>query len=1056
MKRTISILISVLVFLLFSFEIYGQAFEGWHYPLYLSNMSYWHSRIPVVVKNYSDRDASGESLMMKIGQEEGLLNLVGENASALRVVDSAGIELLWRITSPDKKIITDGIIPNGSEFTLPVTVKSGKSEIYYIYYDNPAAWPTGQVLDEKWRKRIMGQNDTGPNIEYLQWIIKPVQTVLLKEAGKNENWPDGEKWDIRVPIKRFNFENNTNERQLPVYVNMEQVFLRLHGKVDQNTPIQIGRSGINQYFRFENALVFDSRESPLSEQTTYAYFAGKDKQVVKNSLLDFSAWYNDKRNLVKNPGILQGENNWERIKSVAFPGKSVQDITKNGETGGQSLMLSNSAGNKKDEIGWMQSITVKPGHVYMYGAMVKCADISEGISIKMAFKRDNRDSLSREIRSDKINGTKDWTVISGIFTAPQDTVEARMSLVLSEPGTAWFKGMFVMEVVEGYSGSMFFEQREAMELEKLTAWPVNAIVKVFYEDLPPEKIGLARITAAGNETEPLQIALRSPLDCRNMKVVVSSPEDKNGKKLDQLTTCVVGYVPIDYPSNYYEKKVPYWYLKYPAESIGSDGWSGFWPDPLLPHNTFNLDANKTQPIWIEVTVPEGTKGGDYYGIIRIFKEDTIVKEIPWTVHVWNFSLPQKNTFGAVYDIRSERDMPEPLPDLTHNIVSKSDLQKMTLSIMAKHRISSGEITPVPKVNLKDGRADIDFSEYDKAAAYYFDELKNPYAYLPNGLFYLFGWAFPPSDKYNEKPYPGEYPYKDADRAKLRPEYKKAYQLVLKTFWDHLKEKGWADRFLLYLSDEPHEADNNNGKSNDITIQMKALCEMIHEVDPKIPIYVSTWWYRPEWQGYIDVWGLGYNGEGDYGNYVTAEDMQHITQSGGRIWYTTDGNFCTETPYMALERLMPWFGFKYGAEAYEFWGVNWLTYNPYKYGWHSYIFESQAPGEESWKRYPNGDGFIIYPGKPIGQNEPVASIRLKQVREGAEDYEYLALLSRLIKQSESKGQQTETAKNALQQAINLVNIPCAMGRYSTKILKSPDEVLRIREQVGESIEELIIK
>ena len=131
------------------------------------------------------------------------------------------------------------------------------------------------------------------------------------------------------------------------------------------------------------------------------------------------------------------------------------------------------------------------------------------------------------------------------------------------------------------------------------------------------------------------------------------------------------------------------------------------------------------------------------------------------------------------------------------------------------------------------------------------------------------------------------------------------------------------------------------------------------------------------------------------HYVTAEDMQQITRSGGRIWYTTDGNFCTETPYLALERLLPWFGYKYGAEAYEFWGVNWLTYNPYKYGWHSYIFESQAPGEESWKRYPNGDGYVIYPGKPIGEDGLIGSIRLKQVREGAEDYEYLTLLGNLI-------------------------------------------------------------
>jgi hypothetical protein len=431
--------------------------------------------------------------------------------------------------------------------------------------------------------------------------------------------------------------------------------------------------------------------------------------------------------------------------------------------------------------------------------------------------------------------------------------------------------------------------------------------------------------------------------------------------------------------------------------------------------------------------------------------NTLLKELPWTVHVWNFSLPVRNSFGALYDYRSVHRMPESDKLPARDKISGNDLRNMYLAFMAKHLVSSGEINPVPEVNYKDGKINIDFTEYDKAASYYFDQLKNSFAYLPVRIFYLFGWAFPPSEKFGEKPYPGEYPYKEADRSELRPQYIKAYQLVLKTFWDHLKEKGWAGRYILYLSDEPHEAENNNSKSNDINIQMKALCNMIHEVDPKIPIYVSTWWYRPEWKGHIDVWGLGFNGEGDYGNYVTAEDMQQITSSGGRIWYTTDGNFCTETPYLAVERLLPWFGYKYGAEAYEFWGVNWLTYNPFKYGWHSYIAESQAPGEKSWKRYPNGDGYVIYPGEPIGQDGLVASIRLKQVREGAEDYEYLAILGKLIEEAGAKGQLVNEAQKAMQKALDIVNIPCAMGRYSTRILKDPDAVFAAREELARNIE-----
>src|SRR5262249_42223366 len=47
---------------------------------------------------------------------------------------------------------------------------------------------------------------------------------------------------------------------------------------------------------------------------------------------------------------------------------------------------------------------------------------------------------------------------------------------------------------------------------------------------------------------------------------------------------------------------------------------------------------------------------------------------------------------------------------------------------------------------------------------------------------------------------------------------------------------------------------------------------------------------------------------------------------------------------------------------------------------------------------NGDGTLFYPGRPdrIGGHSdvPIESIRLKLIREGLEDYEYLALLAKV--------------------------------------------------------------
>ena len=147
-------------------------------------------------------------------------------------------------------------------------------------------------------------------------------------------------------------------------------------------------------------------------------------------------------------------------------------------------------------------------------------------------------------------------------------------------------------------------------------------------------------------------------------------------------------------------------------------------------------------------------------------------------------------------------------------------------------------------------------------------------------------------------------------------------------------------------------------------------------------------------------------------------------------------------------------------------MNWLTFDPYEYGWHSFIFQSPAPGEAFWIRYPIGDGYLIYPGKPIGHDGPVASIRLKQVREGITDHSYLSFLQRLIRKAESEGREVPDARMALQQALDIVDIPSEgikstsiavqifNGRYSTRLLKDPDQLLGIREQIAIHIEQLV--
>ena len=516
-----------------------------------------------------------------------------------------------------------------------------------------------------------------------------------------------------------------------------------------------------------------------------------------------------------------------------------------------------------------------------------------------------------------------------------------------------------------------------------------------------------------------------------MRVELDPPAHAGGARLNDFEIAVVGYVPVDHKTSYFNSTAPRWHRRYPTDPGACDGWAGWWPDPLLPRDAFPLPAETTQPVWITVRVPRDAPAGDYAGKVRLVSGAAVLAEVPFTVHVWDFALPADRHVAAIYDVRWGFQWPQPGQAWEQ---SSADIR----ALMADRRLSADTIVPDPIITYQDGQVQADFTAFDPAAEHYFDVLKMPRTYTP-WYFYCFGWGHPPGDNFGEKPYQGDYPYEGVDRTQLRPEYKAAYQACLRAYWEHMKEKGWADKVVLYLSDEPYYSLPH------IVEQMKALCDMVHEVDPAIPIYSSTWQHVPAWNGYLDVWGIGHYGT------VSPETMQQILAAGDRIYFTTDGQMCTDTPYAAIERLLPHYCFQYGAEAYEFWGVSWLTYDPYQFGWHSYIQQSDQPGSTTWVRYPNGDGFLAYPGGPVGHDGPVTSIRMEQAREGVEDYEYLYLLREAVEKARAAGLDTTAGDAALAAASALVSTPNPGGRYSSVILPDPDAVFAVKETLAQAIE-----
>ena len=735
----------------------------------------------------------------------------------------------------------------------------------------------------------------------------------------------------------------------------------------------------------------------------------------------FAKLLNSPVNLVRNPDFEAGTDAPEAWTHSAADAGTSFALGAPGGFGKRYARMTVPLTAKEAWRGWYQTVAVEPGRTYLYGAWLACEAL-EGTAVLNAHLRDAKGAVVSGgylSAGSSISGEKEWTPMFGTVTLPQDAVQFQLHLTMNDRGTLKHDGAFLAECLIASSGD---PDTPPMPSRELAMWPVDPVVKVFRETLPhtdspaPFALSLAR-----NEEEALQLALRSGREIRHLRVEVDPLKNSRGQSLTNITVGWVGYVPIDHRTAYYSLTTPAWELKYPTSAGSSDGWSGWWPDPIRPTASGSLASNQTQAVWLSFRTDAGTPAGTYEGTLRFVADGKLAAAAPLTVTVWNFALPQSPSCAAIYDLRLSQQW---LADGTPADTQRERLMRF----MADKKVCPDEVIASP-VFTRDaqGKFTCDFTAYDKAAALYFDELKFHTSYMPN-VFYLFGWEHPPKNFFSEKPFEGEYPYTGANRNRLRKEYKDAYQACLRLYWEHVKAKGWADKLTLYISDEPFL------DKRPIIDQMKACCDMIHEVDPKIRIYCSTWRHCPDWNGYLDVWGVGH-----YGCFPVAE-MRARRAAGDSIWFTTDGQMCTDTPFCAVERLLPHYCFKYGADAYEFWGVSWLTYDPWQFGWHSYIHQSSTPGESYYVRYPNGDGYLLYPGAPVGVAGPVTTIRLEAARDGVEDYEYLQLLK-------ARSGDPEAAR-LLAEFGALIDIPNAGGRFSTKILPDPMRLAALRLRAGE--------
>ena len=125
--------------------------------------------------------------------------------------------------------------------------------------------------------------------------------------------------------------------------------------------------------------------------------------------------------------------------------------------------------------------------------------------------------------------------------------------------------------------------------------------------------------------------------------------------------------------------------------------------------------------------------------------------------------------------------------------------------------------------------------------------------------------------------------------------------------------------------------------------------------------------------------------------TSSKYIQQVQNQGDEIWSYTALAWNPAAPKWALNfgsmnhRILPGFiNQRYDMTGLLYWRIDDWSND----AWNR-IKRSDVPPD-----YPSGEGMLMYPGDKVGLQGAVASMRLKWIREGIEDYEYIQILKSL--------------------------------------------------------------
>ena len=387
---------------------------------------------------------------------------------------------------------------------------------------------------------------------------------------------------------------------------------------------------------------------------------------------------------------------------------------------------------------------------------------------------------------------------------------------------------------------------------------------------------------------------------------------------------------------------------YNVHPLGVPPHETWLPDPLLPAASFRVRRASTQGLWFTVHAFPDAKPDTYFGDVEITESGTARATIHVVVRVRDFSLPE--TFG----MPTAFCLMDGFTRAQYGDRRYAEMRRQSWDIMLDHRLNPDDISrtsPPPISDLIMARA---------RGMNRFNILNIvPPPADPSAKWVCYS---PPEATFNDTFY-GEF------KARLSPyvaELRK-HDLVKYAYlygFDERKEeyyKGIDTLWRKIKADFP-----------DIPVMTTAMMYSdMEKGKSKSPYLESVDWFCPLTQTYRPA------------------ISERLRAKGKQVWwYVCCGPTHPHANFASLEyppiegRVLGWLTYRYRSDGLLFWHVN--------------CWEGQSLMDESdtyfpsWRTYSSlhmpGDGILLYPGK----EHVLPSIRLAQVRDGVEDYEWMHL------------------------------------------------------------------